>query len=448
MLEGPVGATLAKLTVPMVFGILSMVLYNLADTFFVGRLGRDQLAALSFTFPVVLIIGSIAQGIGMGAAAAVSRAIGREDYHRVRRLATDSLILGLLIIAVGVGAGLLTVEPLFHLLGARGQVLQFVGEYMQIWYLGMIFVVVPMIGNNALRATGDTKTPGMIMALGAIVNFALDPLLIFGLGPVPTLGVRGAAIATVIGRGSTFVIAMHALARREKLLTAERPRLREMWLSWREILHVGLPNAGAKMIIPLGQGVITRVIASYGAAAVAGYGVATRIEFFSLATLNALSSVIGPFVGQNIGAGKLERVRTGFAVSRRFSLYVGSGLFLVYLFLASRVAGLFSSDSTVVATAALYIRVASLAYASQGFYLVVSAGLNVLKRPLLATGMSILELFGIAIPLVLLGSQLFGLTGVFGGISLSYLVTGVVAWLLIEGVLRRMFQNSHESRAT
>jgi putative MATE family efflux protein len=437
LLEAPVGRTLAKLTVPMIFGILSMVLYNLADTFFVGKLGKEQLAALSFTFPVVMIIGSLAQGIGLGAAAAVSRAIGGQDYHRVRRLATDSLALGLLVIAVGVVAGLLTVEPLFSLLGARGAVLEYIGEYMRIWYVGVIFVVVPMIGNNILRATGDTKTPGLIMVLGAAANFLLDPVLIFGLGPFPALGVRGAALATLIGRGSTFLISMYALIRREHLLAAEIPRLREVWLSWREILHIGLPNAGAKMIIPFGQGIITRAVASYGAAAVAGYGVATRVEFFSLAALNALSSVIGPFVGQNIGAGKIGRVREGFAVSRRFSLYVGLAVFLVYLFLAGKVAALFNEDPVVVSTAARYLRMVSLAFAAQGFYLVVSAGLNVLKRPFHATSLSILELFGLAIPLALLGSRFFGVTGIFGAIGISYLITGAVAWFVIERVLVR-----------
>jgi putative MATE family efflux protein len=424
----------------MIFGILSMVIYNLADTFFVGRLGKEQLAALSFTFPVVMIIGSLSHGIGMGAAAAVSRAIGAQDYHRVRRLSTDSLILGLLIIAIGVAAGLLTIRPLFSLLGATDVVLDYVCQYMRLWYVGMIFVVVPMIGNNVLRATGDTKTPGLIMVLGAVANFVLDPVLIFGFGPIAALGVRGAALATVIGRGITFLISMYALVRRERLLTAEIPRLRDVWLSWREILHIGLPNAGAKMIIPLGQGVITRVVASYGAAVIAGYGVATRVEFFSLAALSALSSVMGPFVGQNIGAGKLGRVRASFAVSRRFSLYVGLGVFLVFLFLAGDIAGLFNENPEVVSTAALYIRIVSLTYAAQGFFLVVSAGLNVLKRPFHAAGLSMLELFVLAIPLVLLGSHFFGVTGIFGAIGISYLITGAVAWLVIQRVLVRYEQ--------
>ena len=140
MLEAPVAKTLAELTVPMIFGMLSMVLYNMADTYFVGQLGKEQLAATSFTFPVVMTINSLSLGIGMGAAAAISRAIGSRDTQRVRRLATDSLVLGLLIITCGVVLGLLTLEPLFSLLGAHGQILKYTGEYMRIWYLGMIFV--------------------------------------------------------------------------------------------------------------------------------------------------------------------------------------------------------------------------------------------------------------------------------------------------------------------
>ncbi|MDW7761225.1 MAG: MATE family efflux transporter [Acidobacteriota bacterium] len=435
LLEGPIGPTLAKLTVPMIFGILSMVVYNLTDAFFVGKLGREHLAALSFTFPVVLMIGSLAQGIGMGTAAVVSRALGAGDDRRARRLSTDSLVLGLLIIAVGVVAGLLTIEPLFTLLGARDAVLDHIVGYMRIWYIGIIFVVVPMIGNSVLRATGDTKTPGLIMVLGAAANLVFDPLLIFGFGPIPALGIRGAAWATLIGRGITFVISMSVLVRRERLLTVEIPRPREVWESWREILHVGLPDAGARMIIPLGQGVITRVVASYGPAAVAGFGVATRVEFFSLAAIIALSAVIGPFVGQNIGAGKPDRVRAGFAVSRRFSLIVGLGAFFGFLFLAGHVASLFNEDPAVVSTAALYIRMVSLTYAAQGFFFVVNAGLNVLRRPLHAAGLSLLEMFGLAVPLVLLGSRLFGIPGIFGAIGISYFVTGAAAWWVIERVL-------------
>lgn len=435
LLQDPVGRTLMRLALPMIFGILSMVVFNLADTFFVGQLGKQQLAALSFTFPVVLTISSLAQGIGMGTSAVVSRAIGGEDYMRVRRLATDSLVLGLILVGLFAAAGLLTIRPLFSLLGAQDVVLDYIEEYMSVWYYGMIFVVVPMVGNNIIRATGDSKTPGMVMILGAGANLVLDPLFIFGFGSFPALGIRGAALATLIGRGLTFLIAMYVLVVREKLLAYNLPKLSEVWQSWKEILHIGIPNAATKMIIPLGNGFITRVVASYGAAAVAGYGVASRIEFFSLAALNALSSVVGPFIGQNLGANKLDRVKAGFTTSGHFSLYVGGFFFFTYLLLAGRIAAIFNADPQVVATAALYMRIVSFAYAAQGFYLVVSAGLNVMKRPLQAAGLSVLEMFGLSVPLALLGSYLFGTVGVFSAIALSYTLTGLVALWTIRRVL-------------
>jgi len=120
ILEAPVGRTLLQLAAPMILSMIAMAVFNITDTFFVGRLGKEQMAALSFTFPVVLAIGSLSLGIGMGASAVVSRAIGRQDWEQVRRLASDSLVLGLLIIALGVCVGLLTIDDLFSLLGARG----------------------------------------------------------------------------------------------------------------------------------------------------------------------------------------------------------------------------------------------------------------------------------------------------------------------------------------
>ena len=145
----------------------------------------------------------------MGASAAVSRAIGEGDLDRERRLTTDSLLLALLIVGFAAAVGLLTIRPLFRALGADETTLPYIRQYMTIWYPGVIFVVVPMVGNNCIRATGDTRTPGMVMVIGAATNAVLDPLLIFGLGPFPELGIRGAAAATLIGRSVTFLSLIH-----------------------------------------------------------------------------------------------------------------------------------------------------------------------------------------------------------------------------------------------
>ncbi len=425
--EGNVPRMLIRLTIPMIFGVLSMVLYNLVDTLFVGRLGADQLAALSFTFPVVLVISSLALGIGIGASAAVSRAIGGGDHDRVRRLATDSLVLALLIVGAFSAAGILTIDPLFRLLGANDRILPYIRDYMTIWYPGMVFVVFPMVGNHAIRATGDTRTPGIVMMIGALANAVLDPLLIFGIGPFPALGIRGAAAATLLGRSITFVVAIYVLSVREGLLDFRRPKIAEVLSSWKEILYVGIPAAATRMIVPIGAGIVTRILSEYGPEAVAGYGVATRIEFFGLAIIRALAAVMAPFIGQNLGAGKINRIREGYRAAQRMSAIVGGSFFVVLFFLAGPIARLFTEAPDVVATAIRYLRVVPVAYALQGIYLISAPGLNVLHKPLIAAGLGATEMLALIAPLALLGSWLFGITGIFAGIAVSYAITGLLS---------------------
>jgi len=429
--EGPVGRTLARLTGPMILGIGAMVAFNLTDTFFVGRLGSTELAALSFTFPVVLIVNSIAMGLGIGASAVISRAVGRGEGHEVRRLSTDSLTLALSVVALFVVVGFLTIDPVFRKLGATENVLPLIKQYMRIWYMGMIFVVVPMVGNNAIRARGDTKRPAAIMLVAVVVNIVMDPLLIFGIGPFPRLGVEGAALATVLARASAFIAALYVLNFRYRMLTLERCGFNKVLNSWRRILYIGVPTAGSRVIIPIAIGAVTRIVSSYGEKAVAGYGVASRIEFFALAVVFALSSVIGPFVGQNLGAGLHERVNRGIRLSNRFVIFWGLGMLALLALPARWIASLFNDDPTVVETAALYLRIVPVGYALQGVFIVSTSTMNVLKKPLHAAGMTVLEMFVLMIPLAFLGSSLLGLRGVFGAMPIAYIVTGITSCMLL-----------------
>ena len=233
------------------------MLFNLVDTFFIGRLGTTELAAISFTFPVVFLLGSIAMGLGIGISSVISRAIGEGDHHKVQRLTTDGLILSLIIVGVLAIIGILTIEPLFRLIGATSETLPLIKQYMKIWYLGIVFLVVPMVGNNAIRATGDTKSPSIIMMIGAGINAILDPLLIFGIGFFPRLEISGAALATVIARATTLIAALWILGHREKMLSLSRPQIKSMWDSWRKILYIGIPAAGMHMLVPINAGIIT-----------------------------------------------------------------------------------------------------------------------------------------------------------------------------------------------
>ena len=416
----------------MIFAMMSMVAFNLVDTFYVGKLGTDELAALSFTFPVILVVVSIALGLGMGTSAVISRAIGEGDHYKVQRLTTDGLLLALLVVLCFVIVGFLTIEPLFKMLGATPVILPLIKKYMTIWYAGMPFVVVPMVGNNAIRATGDTKTPSAIMMVAVTVNFIMDPLLIFGIGPFPKLGIAGAAIATVIARFITFSVALWVLAIRDKMISFVLPKFNRILQSWKSILFIGVPIAGARVITPLSIGVITSLIAGYGPKAVAGFGVASRIEFFALTVIRALSSVFGPFVGQNIGAKKYNRVEKGIILSKRFAILWGAIMFIILVLSSRPIASIFNKDPDVISTIMLYLSIVPIGYGLQGILLICNTSLNVLRKPFQAAGLIITQMFILYIPLAYLGSYLFGIKGIFSGIALAYLIAGIIAHFVLK----------------
>jgi putative MATE family efflux protein len=430
--EGDVGKTLFKLALPMLVGIVGMVTFNLVDTYFVGRIGKNELAAMSFTFPVVLVIQSISLGLGIGASSVISRAIGKGDHSEVRRLTTDSLFLSLVIVAVVVFAGMITIDPLFRLLGATEDLIPLIREYMRIWYIGTIFVVVPMVGNNAIRATGDTKTPSLVMLVAITVNVIFDPLLIFGLGPFPQMGLRGAALATVMARATTFTVALLVLFRREKMITLKLPSASEIFSSWRRILYVALPAAGANLINPVSMGIITRLASIYGAAAVAALGVGTRIEMFALTPAHALAMVLIPFIGQNLGAGKHERIKKGIKQSIIFSLLWGVLIFLIALAAARPIASIFNKSPDVIENIRFYLIIVSISFGMQGVFLLLTSAFNAMNKPLNAAFVSLIRMIGLYIPLALLGSRLFELIGIFGAASLANIITGCIAiiWIL------------------
>jgi putative MATE family efflux protein len=421
----------------MVFGIISMVAFNLVDTMLVGRLGATELAALSYTFPVVMVIMSVAMGLGTGASAVISVAIGEGDHRRVRRLTTDSIFLSLVIVIVFVIAGQLSIDTVFSALGAPPHILRLIKQYMRIWYFGVICVVVPMVGNNAIRASGDTRTPAVIMTIAAFINLAVDPLLIFGLGPFPRLGIAGAAIATVCARTTTLIVSLYVLGVRKNMLTAHIPAFKELLDSWKRILFIGLPAASTRIIMPIAAGIITRLLSSYGPEAVAGFGVATRIEFFLLTTLLALSVVLAPFIGQNWGAGRHDRVQQGIRFSKQFSLIYGVACIVLLMPFAKPLASLFNEDAAIVANIATYLMIVPIGYGLQGVFLMSVSSMNVLNKPLHAALVSVLQMFALYIPIAYAVSRFFEYRGVYGALALSYILAGILSHLVLNRILEK-----------
>ncbi|MEM1170939.1 MAG: MATE family efflux transporter [Cyanobacteria bacterium P01_H01_bin.35] len=426
--EGKIIPLLLKLTLPMVWGVFAIVGFNIIDTYFVGQLGTKELAAMSFTFPVVTLLGSVSMGLGAGAASVISRAIGEGERYKVKRLTTDSLTLSLLIVGILVVVGLATIDPVFTALGAKAEILPLIRQYIETWYLGVIFLVVPMVSNSAINATGNTLITSMVMTLAGIVNAVLDPILIFGVGAIPAMGLQGAALATVISRAITLVASLFVLHYREKMICWELPSFKVILRNWQNILYIGIPATGTNMITPISMTFITSLMASYGTAAVAGFGVASKVEIFSIILPLALSASFGPFVGQNWGAKKYDRVHFSLRLGFQFCLFWG---FIVAIALGiggSWVAAIFDKDPEVVKVAAKYLLIVPISYGAVGIILISSVTFNALGKPLSSMFMTITRMLFLYIPLAYLGSWLFGINGVFAAACFANLVVGIGAY--------------------
>ncbi len=426
--QGPVWKNLLNLTLPMMVGILSMVGFNLVDTYFVGKLGANELAALSFTFPVIMMVFSIVQGMGIGATALIARSYGKNDLEKARRETTDSLVLSGLIAFVFVVVGLLTIDPLFRLLGASEEVIPLIHDYMQIWYLTILFVVVPFVGNSAIRATGDAVTPSLIMVFAVVINAILDPLLIFGYGIFPALGLKGAAIATSVSRAFTLILSFFILYKREKLITFHFPGWKVIRACWSSILYIGIPSGLSRMITPIAQSVITAFIAQYGQTAVAGYGIGTRVEFLSMSILFALSGSIGPFTGQNYGAGNISRIKTSIMQSSLFSIIWGGIVAVVCWIFADQIASVFNSNDEVIRSARLFLYYVPIGFGFQGVVQIINSNLNTLNKPLPASVLLAIQSIVIYIPFAYLLSYFMDLPGIYLATTLTYLIGGLLSY--------------------
>ena len=441
MVAGPVGLSLIRLAVPTVFGLVSILLINLVDTFYISMIGVQELVAISFTFPITFTLMSFSFGIGIGASAVISRAIGEGDNHRVKRLTTDSLILVALIIMVVSGLSYLNLHSIFNLMGASDESFPLIEEYMTPWLIGVVFVVIPIVGNSAIRATGDTKTPSIIMVIAAIVNAVLDPILIFGYGPFPEMGIKGAAIATVISYISIMIAGLWVLGKREQMLTANWPGIIDILISWKALLYIGIPAIFTQLLFPFSNAVLTRLAANISEEAVAAFGVGTRIESLAMIGSMALSSVIIPFIGQNYGANNFDRIKTASRFSLYFAMIWGGTAWVFLALISTVIAWAFTNDPEIQDLIKQYYWIVPFGFGFHGISQLISASCNALHRPFHSTTINIMRLFLFLIPLVYLGSQFWGTTGFFVGIALGNLATGVIALLwfrssILPGALR------------
>ena len=422
----------------MAIGFVAMNSYAIADTYFVGRLGTLPLAAMGFTFPVAFAMISVGLGVGIATSSIVARLLGAGNRETVQRIVTHAIILGFVLGVMLLAIGLGTMEPMFRALGADERTLPLIGQYMRVYYFGSAFVILPMVGNFAIRATGNALAPSLIMVFSALTNIVLDPLLIFGLLGFPRLELAGAAIATVVSNVATVAASMAVLYYRERLILPRYLSPEGLWDSWRQLLHVAIPATITNLFVPAIIAFITALVAGFGPEAVAGFGVASRLESLVWIVIFALQASLAPFVGQNYGAFLMDRVRHATDLSNRFVLAYGLVMAAVLFLVAQPVASVFDDNPLVVSAAANYLRIVPISYGAFGLMMVTVACFNSLGRPKSATLLTFVKLFVVYLPMAWLLSIPFGLTGIFIATGIAHILFGVVSVAWLRSFLREL----------
>jgi len=267
-----------------------------------------------------------------------------------------------------------------------------------------------------------------VMMFAGLVNAIMDPILIFGLGPVPALGLAGAATSTVIARSTTLVVALLVLGLRERIITSRFDGLGATLASWKRILAIGGPAAATNLAQPLTIGLLTGLVAGFGHEAVAAFGAGARVEMLAMIPVLALGIGMTPFIGQNWGAGRKDRVGESLRIGARAAVGIGLVGWLVLAALAQPIAGLFSDDPQVVSGIALYLSILPAAHGMMGMFFVANNTFNAVGRPLSATALTLLRAPLLMFGLGFLGAELAGVPGIFVGMAVATSLAGIVAW--------------------
>jgi putative MATE family efflux protein len=404
---GPLRPAILRLALPAVGTTLFQVLFNVTDTFWVGRtLGPDALAAVSLASYTVWTLTSVGELVGVGLTAVAARRHGERDPAAAARAAGTAMLLGLVLSVAVAAGGTAGLPAILALMEARGEVAALAHDFLLVQLLGAFPVYGYFVVTAAFRSAGDTRTPFYLLGGSVLLNLVLDPLMILGWGPVPALGVYGAALATVLTRGLGFVVGIELLRRRGGI------RLGFQLPVARTIVRIGLPTMLTGTLFSVIYMLLVRIIGGFGTPAIAALGVGHKIEGMSYMICIGFGLAAETLVGQNLGAGSAGRAREAGWRTARIAAVPSAVLSVVFLLVPEALVGVFTSDPETIHAGSLYLRTAAVAQFAMAFEIVLEGALTGAGYTFW-TMVVVVALSAIRIPLAAIVAPAYGLLGVW-----------------------------------
>ncbi len=405
--------------------------FLLVDMWFVGRLGTGALAAVSVSGVVMSVIFPFVIGLTVGSNALISRAHGSGDASALNRTIFSVLVFAATLSLVLTAAGTPLADEIIGLFHVEPRVHQQALAYLRIMLGGISFMICLFLVNAVLRALGDAMTPFIILVVATLVNLGLDPLLIFGAGPVPAMGVDGAAVASVAARAVGLVIAIVVLTRRHM----PRPALSWDYLSWGivwKIVTIGVPSSLSLMARHVSGFVITFIVVAFGTEAVAAYGVCQRITFLVLMPGFGFAVASAVLTGQSLGAGDARRAEASTWVATASYAILVTALAAVLFVLPGPIVALFDDAPAVVDLGRRFFLVNAPALLLLPLGLVLSRSMSGAGYTFWPMVVSVSVLFAVRVPMAFILSRYFGMDGIFWSMAVPVVLEGVAVALLFR----------------
>lgn len=420
---------------PLIAGMFIMVLYNLADTFFIGLLRDDyQLAAVNLAYPVMMITIAISNMVGTGASTLIARSLGEGDEDKASRTLMTGFVLTVISAAVVTAAGSAFIDPIIHALGAKAHTSLYTKQYVQILLIGSILTMGNYTVSQLLRGEGSAGRSILGMVTGTVANIVLDPLFIFALG----LEIRGAAIATVLGNGIGLAVSMRIYISGGSLLKPSINHICPQSPIVKEIYRVGVPAALETLLTSLAFVVNNNLAVAYGELTVAAMGISQKIMSLGNYVYQGFAAGVQPIMGYNFGAKNYRRMlavlRAGILVVSCTELFIMA----VYGLFAPQLIGIFTASPEVVATGSKVLRALMCILPFVGATSMCRMSFQAMGKPMHALGITVVRQLVLYIPLLLLLNRLFGFGGLIWAQPAAEVIMMAASVLLLTSVIRSL----------
>lgn len=433
--EGRIFSSLFSLAVPIILANTLQTAYQLIDTFWLGRLGANAVAAVSISFPLLFLVLSVGSGLTLAGTVMVSQYKGAENQKMVDFSSSQVIALVLVVSTILAAISYTAAGPLLYLIGAGPEILQDSTDYFKVSSLGFVFLFLFFAFQSLMRGIGNVMLPVYIVLFTVILNLILDPLFIYGYGPIPGYGVAGAAVASLVTQGLSAAIGLYILFRGRSGIKINLPSMKVNRNSLERIFNLGLPASIEQSTRALGMTMMVVLVTSFGSEVVAAYGIGARILSFIIIPALGMAIATTSLVGQNIGAIKIKRAEKVANLSAKIAFYGLTSIgILMYLFAEPLTAFFIPNDPEVIEDASLFIKIMAPSFGLLGVQQILNGVFNGAGFTKASMLISILSLWIIRFPLAFLLSHKtsLGYEGIWWSFPISNLLAALAAFIYFK----------------